>query len=71
MAPTEVLAEQHLASLRDDLAGLSVRDDTVLGGERPLSVQLLTGRLRAKDRQAVLAGCAAGRSTSSWAPTRC
>jgi len=60
MAPTEVLAEQHLASLRDDLAGLSVRDDTVLGGERPLSVQLLTGRARAKDRQAVLAGLQSG-----------
>jgi ATP-dependent DNA helicase RecG len=56
MAPTEVLADQHLASLRDDLAGLSVRDDAVLGGERPLSVQLLTGRVRAKDRQAVLEG---------------
>jgi ATP-dependent DNA helicase RecG len=60
MAPTEVLAEQHLASLRDDLAGLSVLDETVLGGERPLSVQLLTGRVRAKDRQAVLEGLRLG-----------
>jgi ATP-dependent DNA helicase RecG len=56
MAPTEVLAEQHLASLRKDLEGLTKRDDTVLGGERPLSIQLLTGRLRAKDRQGVLDG---------------
>jgi ATP-dependent DNA helicase RecG len=60
MAPTEVLAEQHLASLRDDLARLSVADDSVLGGERPLSVQLLTGRVRAKDRQAVLDGLLRG-----------
>jgi len=56
MAPTEVLAEQHLASLRKDLEGLTKVDDAVLGGERPLSIQLLTGRLRAKDRQGVLDG---------------
>jgi ATP-dependent DNA helicase RecG len=56
MAPTEVLAEQHLASLRKDLEGLSVSDPSVLGGERPLSIQLLTGRVRAKDRQSVLDG---------------
>ena len=72
MAPTEVLAEQHLASLREDLAGLMVSDDAVLGGERPLSVQLLTGRLRAKERQAVAGGTGATvRSTSSSARTLC
>ncbi len=60
LAPTEVLAEQHLASLRSDVAGLSVRDDTVLAGHRPLSVQLLTGRVRAKERQAILEGLATG-----------
>jgi ATP-dependent DNA helicase RecG len=60
MAPTEVLAEQHLASLRRDLAGLVVPDDTVLGGERQVTVQLLTGRVRAKERQAVLDGLARG-----------
>jgi len=60
MAPTEVLAEQHVASLRQDLEGLSVIDDTVLGGERPLSVQLLTGKLRVRDRQAVLQGLLSG-----------
>jgi ATP-dependent DNA helicase RecG len=60
MAPTEVLAEQHLASLRKDLEGLTKHDDAVLGGERPLSIQLLTGRLRAKDRQAVLDGLRTG-----------
>jgi ATP-dependent DNA helicase RecG len=60
MAPTEVLAEQHLVSIRRDLEHLSIHDETVLGGERPLSIQLLTGRLRAKERQAVLAGLASG-----------
>jgi len=60
MAPTEVLAEQHLASLRRDVVGLSVKDETVLGGERPVSVQILTGRVRAKDRQTVLDGLLTG-----------
>ena len=60
MAPTEVLAEQHLASLRRDLEELRVLDASVLGGERPLSVQLLTGRVRAKDRQGVLEGLLSG-----------
>ena len=56
MAPTEVLAEQHLASLRRDLEGLTKGDEAVLGGERPLSIQLLTGRVRAKDRRGILDG---------------
>jgi ATP-dependent DNA helicase RecG len=60
MAPTEVLAEQHVSSLRRDLNGLTVSDDAVLGGVRPLSVQLLTGRVRAKERQAVLEGLLSG-----------
>ncbi len=60
MAPTEVLAEQHVASLRRDLEGLSVLDEAVLGGERPLSVQLLTGRVRAKERLGVLEGLLSG-----------
>ncbi len=60
MAPTEVLAEQHLASLRADLAGLTKPDPTVLGGERPLSIHLLTGRVKAKERQFVLDGLASG-----------
>jgi ATP-dependent DNA helicase RecG len=60
MAPTEVLAEQHLVSIRRDLENLSIHDESVLGGERPLSIQLLTGRLRAKERQAVLDGLASG-----------
>jgi len=56
MAPTEVLAEQHLASLRQDLAGLTIGDSSVLAGERPLSIELLTGRVRARDRERVLGG---------------
>ena len=60
MAPTEVLAEQHVASLRRDLEGLTTRDEAVLAGERSLNVQLLTGRVRAKERQAVLAGLETG-----------
>jgi ATP-dependent DNA helicase RecG len=60
MAPTEVLAEQHLASLRRDVEGLTVVDDAVLTAERPVSVHILTGRVRAKERQAVLDGLLTG-----------
>jgi ATP-dependent DNA helicase RecG len=60
MAPTEVLAEQHAAALRVDLAGLKVRDEAVLGGERDLVVQLLTGRVKGKERQSILDGLVAG-----------
>jgi ATP-dependent DNA helicase RecG len=60
MAPTEVLAEQHLASLRRDVEGLVVVDAAVLAAERPVSVQILTGRVRAKERQAVLDGLLTG-----------
>lgn len=56
MAPTEVLAEQHVAALRADLAGVRVNDDAVLGGERGVVVQLITGRVKGKERQAILAG---------------
>jgi ATP-dependent DNA helicase RecG len=60
MAPTEVLAEQHVASLRHDLEGLTVADENVLGGERPVMVQLLTGKMRVKERQSVLDALASG-----------
>ena len=60
MAPTEVLAEQHAASLRRDLAGLTTPDATVLGGERELVVELLTGRRRASERAGVLERIARG-----------
>ena len=54
MAPTEVLAEQHAAALRHDVAGLRVTDPSVLGGQRDVVVQLLSGRVKGKERQATL-----------------
>ncbi len=60
MAPTEVLAEQHLSALRADVAGLVVSDEAVLGGQRPLRVELLTGRLRVKVRAEVLSALESG-----------
>ncbi len=60
MAPTEVLAEQHVAGIRRDLDGLVIRDESVLGGVRPLRVQLLTGRVKGKERAAALDALAAG-----------
>ena len=60
VAPTEVLAEQHAASLRADLAGLEVDDGAVLGGRRALRVGLLTGRLGARERRAVREALAEG-----------
>ena len=60
MAPTEVLAEQHVASIRRDVAHLTVTDASVLGGVRPLRVQLLTGRVKGKERQGVLDALASG-----------
>ena len=61
MAPTEVLAEQHCLAVSDMLAGLSVADPTSLMGDRPLRVELLTGRVGSTDRRRVLAELAAGR----------
>ncbi len=60
MVPTEVLAEQHVASIRADLADLAVTDPMVLGGTRPLAVQLLSGRLRASERRDALARLSRG-----------
>lgn len=60
MAPTEVLAEQHAASVRSLLDGFSVAEPGSLLGERPLAVALLTNRTRAADRRRVLAGLADG-----------
>ena len=60
MAPTEVLAEQHAASLQRDVATLQVLDASVLGGVRPVRVQLLTGRTKGKEREAVLAQLRSG-----------
>ncbi len=55
MAPTEVLAEQHAAGVRDLLAGLIVPAGNLFG-ERPLGVELLTNRVTGAERKRVLAG---------------
>lgn len=60
MAPTEVLAEQHVASLRRDFADLAVRDERVLAGTREVVVEVLTGRTRAPERRRILAGLESG-----------
>ncbi|HLT17096.1 MAG TPA: ATP-dependent DNA helicase RecG [Acidimicrobiales bacterium] len=61
MAPTEVLAEQHLASIRPLLADVTVPDGGAsLFGERPLTIELLTNRVTGKERQRVLAQLEAG-----------
>lgn len=48
MAPTEILAEQHLATIRSFL------------GDLPLRVELLTGIVKGRRRREVLEGLAAG-----------
>ena len=48
MAPTEILAEQHLATMRAFLADM------------PLRVELLTGMVKGRRRRAVLDGLASG-----------
>ncbi len=48
MAPTEILAEQHLETFRNML------------GDMPVRVELLTGQVKGKRRQAVLEALAAG-----------
>jgi ATP-dependent DNA helicase RecG len=61
MAPTEVLAEQHLRSLRPLLEGITVPDrGASLFGDRPLTVELLTNRITGKERQRILGALAAG-----------
>jgi len=56
MAPTEVLAEQHLTEVRRLVSGLDVPDPTTLGGRRPVRVALLTSRTPAAERAAAHAG---------------
>ena len=48
MAPTEILAEQHLATIREFL------------GDMPIRVELLTGVVKGKRRENVLQGLASG-----------
>ena len=60
MAPTEVLAEQHAASVRALLDGVTVPEPGNLFGDRPLRVALLTNRVGGAERREVLAGLADG-----------
>ena len=54
MAPTEVLAEQHAISVRALLEGFALPSESTLLGERPLQVDLLTGRTSAAERKRML-----------------
>ena len=60
MAPTEVLAEQHLAGVRRLLEGVTVPDPGNLFGDRPLRVELLTNKVTGAERREVLAALADG-----------
>jgi ATP-dependent DNA helicase RecG len=60
MVPTEVLAEQHAISVRALLDGFTLTADDTLLGERPLQVDLLTGRVGAADRRRILARLESG-----------
>ena len=60
MAPTEVLAEQHYATMVSLLGDLSVPDESRLGGERPLRVDLLSGSRGTAERRATSEGLEAG-----------
>ncbi len=60
MAPTEVLAEQHVAGVRRLLDGVTVPDPGNLFGDRQLRVELLTNRVTGAHRKDVLAGLADG-----------
>ena len=61
MAPTEVLAEQHYASVTALLGGLEVSTNgTSLFADRPLRVALLTNRVTGTERKRVLADLAGG-----------
>ncbi|HVM63740.1 MAG TPA: ATP-dependent DNA helicase RecG [Acidimicrobiales bacterium] len=61
LAPTEVLAEQHVVNVRALVDGLTVPTrGASLFGERPVKVELLSGRTSAGDRARVTAGLASG-----------
>jgi ATP-dependent DNA helicase RecG len=59
LAPTEVLAEQHAVNVRALVAGLIVGGANLFG-ERPVKVELLTGRTAAGDRARITGGLANG-----------
>lgn len=62
MAPTEVLAEQHFASIKALCSAMNVVDDSesTLFNERPLRIELLTSRTTAAQRRKIVSDLAAG-----------
>jgi ATP-dependent DNA helicase RecG len=60
MVPTEVLAEQHAYAVRALLEDLEVTDPSRLGASRPVSVALLTSRVKGADRRRAIEGLARG-----------
>ena len=60
MAPTEVLAEQHFAGVRELLRDVTVPSPASLFGNRPLRVELLTNRVTGVERREILSGLADG-----------
>ncbi|HEX9530970.1 MAG TPA: ATP-dependent DNA helicase RecG [Acidimicrobiales bacterium] len=60
MAPTEVLAEQHLLGVRALLSGLVLPEAGSLLGERPVRVDILTNRTTASERARLHAGLRSG-----------
>jgi ATP-dependent DNA helicase RecG len=60
MAPTEVLAEQHAATVMAMLEGVTVPAPESLFQDRPLRVALLTNRVTGAERRELLAGLADG-----------
>jgi ATP-dependent DNA helicase RecG len=60
MVPTEVLAEQHFFALRALVEGLSLPDPGRLGGERPLTIALLTNRTGSAERTRLRHGLESG-----------
>jgi len=59
LAPTEVLAEQHATTVRALVGGLSVGASNLFG-DRPVKVELLTGRTPAAERARLTAGLSSG-----------
>ncbi|MEY2460995.1 MAG: ATP-dependent helicase RecG, partial [Acidimicrobiaceae bacterium] len=60
MAPTEVLADQHAISVRAILEGFTLSAENNLFSERPLQVDLLTGRTPAAERRRIHARLESG-----------
>jgi ATP-dependent DNA helicase RecG len=60
MVPTEVLAEQHFASVSQLIGDLTVPDPDRLGGRRPVKVALLTNRTTAAERTELHEGLRTG-----------